>query len=446
MAWIYLPSTCCPSAPDTADSNSACISPATSSGFDPALWLTLSGKPTRRPLSWRGWQTRPWVTLLSGTTLAPSTVARGLDSWISRLWASRARTSPTPASARESTETEAASSSTDCGSLAKWDAATSSWRTSQLSLTEGLTPFSGPWPKAGSMRNGAFSARPTWEPPIAASGCSSWPTPDANVSTQSNRSASPGAAARPLLAAAAAMWLTPDVPNGGRTLSAEDVAARGATERGKRQVGLSNQARMWAAPIAKDGEKRSAGERKGDDLSTQTELWHTPKTPMGGPEGRAAKATRGSGGGDLLEQAQAWATPSARDWRSGEASDETLTRNSRPLNEQAVNWQTPRSADAGGGAYQRDRGQKGKERPTLTGQACLFFLPAPKSSPPGEGFCSNIPDSPLPSPEKRRLNARFEEWLMGVPLGWVRATRPLATTSYASWETACYRSLRRLLS
>jgi len=38
-----------------------------------------------------------------------------------------------------------------------------------------------------------------------------------------------------------AMWKTPDVPNGGRTMSAEDVAANGATDKGKRQVGLENQ-------------------------------------------------------------------------------------------------------------------------------------------------------------------------------------------------------------
>jgi len=37
------------------------------------------------------------------------------------------------------------------------------------------------------------------------------------------------------------LWKTPDVPNGGRTMSAEDVAANGSTDKGKRQVGLENQ-------------------------------------------------------------------------------------------------------------------------------------------------------------------------------------------------------------
>lgn len=43
----------------------------------------------------------------------------------------------------------------------------------------------------------------------------------------------------------------------------------------------------------------------------------------------------------LLGLAEALATPSARDWKSGDASPETLERNARPLNEQAQHWPTP---------------------------------------------------------------------------------------------------------
>jgi hypothetical protein len=35
-----------------------------------------------------------------------------------------------------------------------------------------------------------------------------------------------------------------------------------------------------------------------------------------------------------LEDFVVWATPAARDWRSGLASEETMARNSRPLSEQ----------------------------------------------------------------------------------------------------------------
>jgi hypothetical protein len=54
--WYYVP---CISAPVTEDS---------SSPFEesPAPWLTLSGTPTQRPLSWRGWASRPWIKHLCG--------------------------------------------------------------------------------------------------------------------------------------------------------------------------------------------------------------------------------------------------------------------------------------------------------------------------------------------------------------------------------------------
>jgi hypothetical protein len=45
-----------------------------------------------------------------------------------------------------------------------------------------------------------------------------------------------------------------------------------------------------------------------------------------------------------------WATPAARDWRDGRASDETMDRNSRPLNEQATmlaGWTSPRASEIG---------------------------------------------------------------------------------------------------
>jgi len=52
-----------------------------------------------------------------------------------------------------------------------------------------------------------------------------------------------------------------------------------------------------------------------------------------------------------IAQMTTWATPSARDWRDGRASEETMNRNSRPLNEQAVqladSGETPNGSPAG---------------------------------------------------------------------------------------------------
>ena len=84
MTWLYIPPdalpepethacSASPSAPARAGSTSGSPSPSP----DIVLWVTSSGKPSPQPLSWRGWKTRPWIRLLSGTTLEPSTAARG---------------------------------------------------------------------------------------------------------------------------------------------------------------------------------------------------------------------------------------------------------------------------------------------------------------------------------------------------------------------------------
>jgi len=65
--------------------------------------------------------------------------------------------------------------------------------------------------------------------------------------------------------------------------------------------------------------------------------WPTRNVPSRGCE--ADKSHRpNSGGIDLQSTAKlaGWATASARDWRDGRASQDTMNRNSRPLNEQVV--------------------------------------------------------------------------------------------------------------
>lgn len=68
------------------------------------------------------------------------------------------------------------------------------------------------------------------------------------------------------------LWKTPDVPNGGRTMSAEHVAANGATDKGKRQVGLENQVRFAnfaATPAAQAVDATAA-------LTAGESAWPTP--------------------------------------------------------------------------------------------------------------------------------------------------------------------------
>lgn len=192
-----------------------------------------------------------------------------------------------------------------------------------------------------------------------------WPTPSASVSNDGEspetwrvrqaelkaKGINGNGAGVPLAIAAQealSMWATPNIPNGGRAMSAEDVAAKGNTDRGKRQV-------------------------------------------------------------DLGSQAAHWATPSARDWRSGDASDETMERNARPLNEQATHWSTPLGSEArqgykGGSEYQQ----------SLSTEA-VDFLSGPLAQPiAGHGKPFSLGGRTL----RPQLSALFVEWLMGLPLGW----------------------------
>jgi hypothetical protein len=55
------------------------------------------------------------------------------------------------------------------------------------------------------------------------------------------------------------LWATPCVPNGGRTMSEEDVLNKGTTAKGKRQVGLEMQSRYSRLdPPTNDGPTSSA--------------------------------------------------------------------------------------------------------------------------------------------------------------------------------------------
>lgn len=72
----------------------------------------------------------------------------------------------------------------------------------------------------------------------------------------------------------ASEWATPVAPSGGRTLNDAEVLAKGATEAGKRQVDLANQARVWSTPAAVDSE--SAGSPKRPALTAEARAWSTP--------------------------------------------------------------------------------------------------------------------------------------------------------------------------
>ena len=64
-------------------------------------------------------------------------------------------------------------------SFANFDQDTCLWKTSQLCLFGGLMPFSGRWPRSGTMRSGIAYRLPPLVPRISGTGSSLWRTPQA---------------------------------------------------------------------------------------------------------------------------------------------------------------------------------------------------------------------------------------------------------------------------
>lgn len=133
-----------------------------------------------------------------GTTCGHSTAGRGGGKSTSSAAASRARTFHARAKARESAEREAGFGLNLQESLAKYDRATSSWKTRQCLLFGGLDECLETFPKAGTMRNGSLWERTTAEPRTGERECGYWRTPDAGVGGEiSDEKAADYAAGKP---------------------------------------------------------------------------------------------------------------------------------------------------------------------------------------------------------------------------------------------------------
>lgn len=152
-----------------------------------ALLAMSSGKITRRGFYDRGLRTGLLI-LPQYMAISRHSCATGLPSnireWLTSLppvspvslslLLEKAGLNPTPAINGRKREI----------ALASYDRDSRCWRTSQASLLNPISePFSGSWPKSGTMRDGKIYRRPRWEPSISGTGCGFWPTPTASNGT-----------------------------------------------------------------------------------------------------------------------------------------------------------------------------------------------------------------------------------------------------------------------
>lgn len=190
------------------------------------------------------------------------------------------------------------------------------------------------------------------------------------------------------------VWMTPNVPNGGRHIPESLVNSKGMTE---------------------DGQKRTVG------LESQSKYWATQDC-------NSSSYSNGRFGQNIREQAQSWATPRATDGEKGGPNCRG-GRGDPILAGHVCQWPTQTSRDHKGGGKQVTR-QDGKSRmDMLDWRAEAFSLPARQT---GVGNQSSIENQPSP----RRLNPIFVEWLMGWRSQW---TNPEPHACGAA-ETALWRS------
>lgn len=260
---------------------------------------------------------------------------------------------------------EAACFGKPSGSFAFFSRDGSCWRTLPLFSVaageNGSVPFSGRWPKAGTMRSGVLYGLRTLGITTGGSGCSFWRSP----STPNGRGSQ-----------------TPEkVAAGGHTLHLEDMAENwptagandwnGTAKPGQRLGQLDEAAEQnWPTPRGEDSE--SAGNHPGasDSLTGATREWATPDKRCDHAQGAShnpkAQSTQ------LALQSKEWAMP-----RSGLPASRKPGTGGAVLEEQSREWR---------------QGQETEK-------------PGPQSSPAGRG-------------SRPRLNPAFCEWLMNFPFLW----------------------------
>jgi len=438
--WINL-SPSLASAPASADSMKACDSLCLAL----ASSATLSGKHTAGRYWLRAMKRKEWLARLFGRMSRPSTGDRGVALTFSPP-GSLASRSVSPASDADRTIT-ATFGPISLELLAKRNPASCCWKMSPASSQPQL--FSTEPTSAASLKRLTLPLvlRRMLERDGTVNLTETGYTGDFSANTES-----------PACSMSSANW--------NRLVIAlrRDCSARRKSARRTRESGYSS-SRLWTSPLAHDTNPRGAGQRPSSKagnacLARDATNWPTPNVPTRGPEQRASKDNRGSGGIDLqttarnwptarAEDAEScgnhpgatdsltgaaknWRTPNSRDWKgeSAKSWQDRETADPTPtLCDQVALWQTPPAG--GGGAVSRSKDRMSEK--LIAGQAsettshCSRQVQAASSN--GAKSSSDVPAS------RPRLNPDFVSWLMGMPVG---------LTSFALSATALSRWSRRM--
>jgi hypothetical protein len=265
-----------------------------------------------------------------------------------------------------------------------------------------------------------YSALKRWALRTVGPGCLPWPTAKA-ISGGANSQREARGAGGPDLQEAAEQWSTPNCPDGGRSVSAETVARRGTTAKGKVQVGLESEVRHWQSPQGRDFRSgiitpETAAKHLGSrPLNEEVLNWPSPNANPAGPN-MSTMRENGRVANRITEQCLERA---AQNWPTSRAEDSESCGNHPgaidSLRGAVENWQDPSTS-----------------------------LPTePATGTAGPTCWCGLPGCVLRS-HKRRLTPYFDEWLQGWPINWSSATKELI--GFDQWVRESRLSLWHLLS
>ena len=225
--------------------------------LDTAASALSSGSPMPKPCLWHDRTMEPSRLSRFGMTCKPLTESHGAELLTSWLAAFRVKTSASPETAQDSTESAVECGTTWPASLAKLDRATSSWRTAQLSLLGDLDEFSQTWPRWGLMRNGECWERQTLVLRTSENASGLWQTPVADDAA--NRAAGKWNSRGEPKLSAQVMWPTPT----------RDSATERTSRYAQGGLPLTAAVHHWPTPtVCGNHNRKGLTKSSGDGLAT----------------------------------------------------------------------------------------------------------------------------------------------------------------------------------
>lgn len=347
--WIHVPTTFLPSAQESGALSSGSESP--DQVLAQSVWSR--GKPTQ-PRFWRRvWKTGRFTRLRYGATLPPSTLSRGVESWIASLRATRASPTATPERSAAPT-TPDGFSTTFSGSSRACGLRVYSARTSRGTPTDRSATSRRHWSEWVTALRQEYSQRKRYVSITDENDFSSWPTAAAQKgSSEATMYRADGKSRGDILSYAAELfWPTPTAgtPNSARG-SGQDPQAR--RDQGH-AVNLKDVADHWPTPRASEAGPDFAKAGRSDTgmaLPATAEMWGTPTATVRVRDdetmakGLESRRTQGRSSVPLYlgEQADRWSTPRATDGQKGSPHQAFGDGGGVPLAAEAIRWATPRA-------------------------------------------------------------------------------------------------------